>query len=329
VKNRRGRPLRRSAPSPWVRIPATIVAYVVLVPLTFILRIFGWWPRVLGKFGGRFSSSFGAYRPGPHDVVVASFFKSGTNWTMQMAQQIAHRGDAEFDHIHDVVPWPELGDDARYAVDVHDMTAISDSPTGLRAIKTHLPLGNVPYVASAKYVCVVRDPKDVLVSSYFFIKRVALGPMMPTLAQWKALTLSANDPFGSWAEHLDSFWRSRDLDNVLFLQYEQMKSDPSGTIAALADFMGVELSPAEHARVLERSSFEYMKEISHKFDPIGVGLPWARASGSMMRRGAAGQSAEYLSKPDRDEIDKHYRLTLEALGSRFPYDETYSADPKT
>jgi hypothetical protein len=33
----------------------------------------------------------------------APFGKSGTHWMMRIAQQIAHRGEAEFDHIHDLV----------------------------------------------------------------------------------------------------------------------------------------------------------------------------------------------------------------------------------
>ena len=48
--------------------------------------------------------AFRGYTPTEHDVFVATFGKSGTNWMMQIAQQIAYRGEAEFEHIHHVVP---------------------------------------------------------------------------------------------------------------------------------------------------------------------------------------------------------------------------------
>ncbi|HIF91534.1 MAG: hypothetical protein ABGX04_16845 [Myxococcales bacterium] len=39
------------------------------------------------------------YEPTEHDVFVATFGKSGTNWMMQISQQISHYGEAEFEHI--------------------------------------------------------------------------------------------------------------------------------------------------------------------------------------------------------------------------------------
>ena len=39
---------------------------------------------------------FRGYEPTEHDVFVATFPKSGTNWLMQMTTQIAWRGEAEF-----------------------------------------------------------------------------------------------------------------------------------------------------------------------------------------------------------------------------------------
>lgn len=325
--NAPARSLRRQRPSVWARALGLVCVYVLLLPLSYLLRVFGLWPDILVKLGRRRRPTFGTYRPSRHDVIVAAYFKSGTNWTMQMAQQIAHRGEAEFEHIHDIVPWPDLGPDARYAIQPWDTSAVRASPTGLRVIKTHLPLGNVPYVPSSRYICVVRDPKDVLISSFFFVRSIILGPLMPLLSEWKRLSLMDGSLLGDWAVHLDSFWRVRDCENILFLTYEKMKRDSAGTVREMAEFMGVELTDEQQSRIVEKSSFEFMRGIGHKFDPVGIALPWAKAAGSMMRKGKSGDSSEYLSKPDRDEIDKHWRLKLEALGCDFPYDERYAAEP--
>ncbi len=61
---------------------------------------------------------------------------------MQISQQIAHYGAAEFNHIHELVPWPD-GPSGPVG-DLNDPRFAEESPTGLRVIKTHLPAEHVP-----------------------------------------------------------------------------------------------------------------------------------------------------------------------------------------
>ena len=56
---------------------------------------------------------FVRYTPGPQDVIVMTFPKSGTNWMLQIAHQLIHHGKGEYDHIHDVDPVARRRDDAR------------------------------------------------------------------------------------------------------------------------------------------------------------------------------------------------------------------------
>lgn len=55
------------------------------------------------------------------------------------------------------------------------------APTGLRVIKTHLSFDALPYSPTARYLCVVRDPKSVFVASYYFTRGIIMGPLMPTV----------------------------------------------------------------------------------------------------------------------------------------------------
>ena len=106
------------------------------------------------------------YQPTGHDVIVSTYLRSGTYWTLQITYQIAHLGDGTFRQIHDVVPWAESS--VSNIVSLSDTSPLKRSPTGLRVIKTHLESAYVPYCEHAKYITVVRDPKDVFVSFYFF-----------------------------------------------------------------------------------------------------------------------------------------------------------------
>ena len=310
--------------SPWLRYPLLVLFYIVLLPLVKALDVAGLWPRLLARGATREFGRFGEYEPTEHDIFVCSYFKSGTNWTMQIAQQIAHRGRAEFGHIHDVVAWPDAPARARLAIPVTDPSPWCNSPTGLRVIKTHLARDGVPYSPASRYICVVRDPKDVFVSGFYFIRDVALGSLMPALEAWLDAFLSADTPFGSWAEHLHSYWQIRDRDNVLFLTYEEMKVDPAEAVRRIAEVMGVELSADEFAAVVERSTFGYMKQIAHKFDPLGAGPPWVDARGVLLRRGERGAAAELLSPAQRRRVDDYWRAELERLGCDFPYDVAFS-----
>ena len=308
----------------WLRPVFRGVAYGVFLPIS---KIFGrGFAHYIGRFMTRFMNDFPeTYVPAPTDVLICSYFKSGTNWTMQMAVQVAFRGRAEFEHIHDLVPWPDVPRRVQFAVPLEDDGPRLAAPTGLRVIKTHLALGTVPFSPVARYICVVRDPKDVFVSSYHFSRATVLGPLMPSVRNWLDAYLSPDTPLGSWAEHVASYWRVRHEPNVLFLTYESMRGDLPRTIDRIAAFMGVTLTPDERAAVIERSTFDYMKKIGHKFDPAGS--PWSNPRGAMMRRGERGSAGELLSAADQRRIDDYWRAELTRIGCDFPYDAEFTVAP--
>jgi len=261
------------------------------------------------------------YKPTKHDVFVATYAKSGTNWAMQICQQIASRGGAEFDHIHDLVCWPE----SRFpeVVGFDDPTPQQTSPTGLRVIKTHLPTTSVPYSPDAVYVTVIRDPKDVLVSAYYF----ALGLLgirhKVSPEQWLDLCLDKLLLVNRWAEHTAGFWAWRDRPNVFVRTFYQLKADRTGAIQEIARIMGVELSEAEFDAVAERSSFPYMKAHESQFAPPNSPLRPSQSPAQMIRSGKAGESREWMTGDIRSRLDTVFRRELKLIGSDFPYDEHF------
>jgi len=180
----------------------------------------------------------------------------------------------------------------------------------------------VPFSPEARYICVVRDPKDMCVSSYHFFRDVGMGPMTPSVKTWVEFSLTPGFPFGRWADHLNSYWQVRHHENVLFLTYEEMKADLPRAVRRIADFLRIELTADEFADVVRKSGFAYMKQIEKKFE-TGMITPWAKPEGALIRRGERGASHELLTPEQRWRIDEYWRGELKRLGCDFPYDEAF------
>jgi len=318
-------PARPSFPA-WVRYASYVPLYGIALPIAKCFQVFGRWPPSMR--GPTNPPDFGDYQPSASDVIVCAYFKSGTTWLLQMTTQIAFRGTAEFDNIHHVVPWPDvpLPPLARFLIPLADPSPLAYSPTGRRVIKTHMRRDHLPFVPEARYIACVRDPKDVVVSGYHFLKALVFGPLMPSVAGWVDLMTSPERWQGSWGEHLASYWAVRHEPNVLFLTYEEMRNDHRGTVARLAEFMGVALTSDELASVVHQSSFATMKQAGRKFDP-GQIVPWTREL-SMVRSGKSGGSRELLTPAQEKQIDDYARAELARLGCDFPYDEVYGRGAK-
>jgi aryl sulfotransferase len=308
--------------SAWARWLWFIPLYGLLLPLIKGLELVGLWPRIMGRRPTGPEAVFRDYRPSQHDVFVCSYFKAGTTWTLQIATQIAFRGQAEFDNLHHAVPWPDMALPAlqRNMIPLADPSPARLSPTGLRVIKTHLLKQHVPLVPEARYIVVTRDPKDCCVSGYHFLKSLILGPLMPSVSHWVDYMFSRDFP-DAWPEHLAGWWAERHRPNVLFMTYEEMRSDHFGAVRKIAAFMGVDLTLGELQEVVRQSSFAVMKAAGNKFEP-GQPLPWS-VKGAMMRRGVSGGSGELLTPQQQRQIDDYCRSELVRLKCDFPYDAAF------
>ncbi len=313
----------RIARQRWLLLPVTVFWQIRFAIARLLGSEFDLFSRFFKPMGAALHKgierAFKDYEPTAQDVFVCAFMKSGTNWMMQVVHQIANRGAGEFNDIFDVVPWPDCPS-KDMTIELTDPRPAQLAVTGLRAIKTHVPATLVPYSSAAKYVCVVRDPKDVVVSAYHFFGNVMLGPLMPTVATWVRNARGAI--LEPWVAFTHSYWQWRERPNVLFLTYEQMLDDPRAMIRQIAALMEVALTEPEVEKVYSLSSFAYMKSVDHKFYP-GEMTPFARPGGSMVRQGQKGTSGKLLSAEEQQLIDDCCRQHLQALDSDFPFDHYY------
>lgn len=319
----------------YIRIRMTLNTKLRLLPLLFWALVI-WILTKLGKprwvdwfLTNRFSlspqqkmKSFDKYYPRSNDVIISTYPKSGTYWALQIALQIAYYGEIEFNSIHELVPWPDTPIPLVKAK-LHNSSPNYPSPTGLRVIKTHLEQYYVPYSSHAKYIVVLRDPKEVFVSSYFFVKNFSFINLDYTLTEWLAMFLSDRFLFGSWAEHVTSWWPYRNHDNVLIVTYSEMKRNIRSIIRQMAELMEVTLTEAQIEKIVAKSSFHYMKANEIKFNSfsiLGTPIPYA----TLIRSGNLGNSSELINATHQNTIDKYFIAELQRLKSEFPYTELFN-----
>lgn len=260
------------------------------------------------------------YEPTDKDVYIATYSKSGTNWAMQIALQLIGEGKAEFGHVHEVVPWPEAP--AR-CLPLSDQSHLDRSPSGMRVIKSHQSARAVPYSEAAKYITVVRDPKEVVVSAYHFVTGIFGLKNRIGFEEWYDRLVRHGQLLQGWAAHTASFWDWRERDNVLVLSYSEMKADLVATVRRFADHIGLDPSPAVFDEVVHRSGFEFMKGWESRFGPPKFPFRPDAPKALMMRRGESGKSSEALSEAQQAEIDALARKCLSELDSDYPYDERF------
>ena len=226
----------------------------------------------------------------PNDVVVIAPAKSGTTWTMHTVGMIRRRGDISPDDDparldEERVPWAEFAAYPGQSLDerVRDLRA-ARRVNGYRVFKTHSgPTDGVPVTTrrDVKFVVVLRSLEDATASFESFIAKhhpafVKMWGGFPVphtsreqYMHW--LLKDIGDGRASALEHMwmriaDTTWGlRRGHPNVEVLHYTDGLRDPRTTISRLAKLMGVQLSPAELAKVVERTSFEWMRKNERDF----------------------------------------------------------------
>lgn len=327
----------RKMPPLAVRCLMGIAMFAVAGPIIRILDWLGRAPSFVASMAARRQRSakptnpLNSYTPTSHDVFVAAHVKSGTNWMMQIAHQLAFHGNGEYDHIHSVVAWPDvlmMGPMTHYAIPIDDPSVWMASPEQKRVIKTHLDFDWLPYSEKARYIIVIRDPKDVFVSSYYFF--VKHGPLSFTgfsPETWLEVFLySGMGVWSSWPVNTAGYWAARHKPNVLIVPFKAMKRDLRGTVRQVADFIDVRANDEIIGRVCQKASFDYMKTIDDKFRAWEM-IPWKSTAAPMMRKGTQSSSEELLSPEQQEGIDRHFMAELERLGSDFPYEEFCDVSP--
>ncbi|OQR75982.1 sulfotransferase 1C2-like [Tropilaelaps mercedesae] len=198
------------------------------------------------------------YKPRPDDVFIATFPKCGTTWTQEITYLINNNGVPPATHTDRMMNSPFI-----------EMTGIEGLQNMRRpgCIKTHLPRNLVPYAPHAKYIYVLRNPKDCVVSYFYHHKNVfpAYEFADGKFEDFFELFMDGKIEYNDYFTHLLSWYPQTKEENTIFLHYEDIKKDPRAEILRLAKFMNKDiynkmLTTDLLSKIVQNSSIDKMKQ---------------------------------------------------------------------
>ena len=235
----------------------------------------------------------------PHDVIFASYPKSGATWlTFMLSDLLWESGERQ--EITDLRFIPVVG---------KQHLGETYLPSGGRILRTHEL--HRPCCNQALYV--VRDGRDVIVSLYFHIQRIT--GMEASFSEFLEYYLQGFCiGAGVWHEHVANW-----LDSPVFatgrgllIRYEDMKQDVRRELRRCAEFLGADAPADRLERAAAVGDLDAMRKTEKRSALIahrekGPQIPF-------VRKGIVGDWQDYFSERDLERFNNVARPAMERLG---------------
>jgi hypothetical protein len=271
------------------------------------------------------------------DIIISAPPKCGTTWTQMICALIVLQ-EAELPLPLDTVsPWLDMVTRSRAEV-FADLAA----QTHRRFIKTHTPLDGLPNDPTVTYICVGRDPRDVALSMNRHRDNMNMGALLAARERAAAIDgtelrpLPSSSPrpdgarhrFWQWmdddtpsthsggvslrftVEHVQTFWDADgDLD-VVFLHYDDLRSDLMAQMRTLAAHLDIAVDEDRWPTLIESATLDSMRTRAEMMVPGGDRGHWLDAA-AFFSRGTSGQWRDLLDDADL----ARYAARVRALAS--------------
>lgn len=237
----------------------------------------------------------------PDDTFLVSYPRSGNTWLRFMLGEVLHEEEATFKNIGTLMP------------DIyHTSRARLDRLPRPRYLKSHEPYD--PRYPRVVYL--VRDPRDVAISYYYWMLKLGREPEGGLKAFLETFAADKT-PYSGWGRHVRSWYTHKDTlpRGCLFVRYEDLLARPEAQLQRILQFLQIDV-PGEHIRqAVEHNAFSRMqkKEVRDRRHSL---LADARQDVPFVRKGQARQWQETFTPQQR-------QMFVEAYGDlmiQFGYD---------
>ena len=266
--------------------------------------------RIKGYLKAVVSAAFGLKKAGraltvlPNDVFLVSYPRSGSTWTRFLVGNLLNPGDpVTFDNLERRVPaiylWPDR--------------VLRSLP---RVLKSHEAFD--PRYPRVIYI--VRDPRDVAVSFYYYNLKMQVIPDGYPIDDFVRRFLSADivsyaDRFGSWEDHVLSWICLRQVRSSFCLtRYEDLQADPVRELSKWAVFLGLHPTADVIEQAVTLSSAGNMRSLEKKQSKQWGVTKNSRQDIPFVRDAKSGGWRQKLSETSVARIEAAWGATMQKLG---------------
>ncbi len=240
----------------------------------------------------------------PDDIFLVSYFRSGSTWSRFLFGNLIHeREPVTFTNMERLVPM------------------IYNLPDRMlrrlpRVLKSHECFD--PRYPRVIYI--VRDPRDVAVSFYFYNIKVGVIPNGYSLDEFVMRFIAASvvgyaDRVGCWQDHVLSWIRLRQgKPGFVLVRYEDLLEDPVKQLSQLAPLLGIEPTPARIERAVRLSSASHMQSLEKQQSQHWEATKGTRQDIPFVREAKAGGWRKTLTPAAVQTIEDAWGPTMKELG---------------
>ena len=163
-----------------------------------------------------------------------------------------------------------------------------------------------------KVIHVSRNPKDVCVSAFHYMKmfkqvRDFQPPWDDFVNMFQKMHM-----FGTWVDYTKDWLEYRHDPNILFVQYEEFVQDPQKMILRLSQHVGKQLTSEQIDRIVNLVSFDNMRD-NPKLD-VKHSEILDNTKGRFVRKGKVGDWKNHFSKEQSEMFDQMYEKLASDTG---------------
>jgi len=238
----------------------------------------------------------------PDDTFLVSFPKSGNTWARFLIANLVHPNEKiDFSNVNRVIPGPEVTSN-------RDLMRVPRP----RIVKSHQYFD--PRYKQVIYIA--RDPRDVVVSQYYFQrKRKLVADGFPLTEFVGKFIAGETCYYGSWGEHVGSWLATRHgQPGFLLLRYEDMVADTARELTKVASFLSLSATPAVTAQAVQRSSADTMRQLEKAQAQLFTSTKDTRQDIPFVRAAKAGGWRSALPEESVARIEEAWGHLIKWLG---------------
>ncbi|XP_075161038.1 sulfotransferase 1E1-like [Haematobia irritans] len=255
------------------------------------------------------------YQVRPDDVFVLTYMKCGTTWMQETVWLLMNNLDYEQAKKLPLTTRSPFLEISGMSPIVPNALELSKSLASPRVLKSHLHPNLLPrelWSRKPKIIYVARNCKDVVVSSYHFVKNLCLWSG-ESLEDYVTDFINNEIVNTAYWTHIVDFWKMRHEPNIFYVTYEEMKKNLKGVIEKLCDFLErPQLNAEDMEKLLKHLSFDSMKanRQTNMTSDLKESTTTVKKEFEFMRRGIVGSYKDELTPELQNKIDNWSREFL-------------------